>query len=136
MIKRIVITVVALVSSTIGLAAAEAPTERVCVMERRIKSWRLVDDRQIFLYVQGHKHKYRVTFVGPCQNLKWATGIAVSRRVGLCLAPGDIILFKRSPWDRGGEECWIDRIEPVPFDESDKKAPVKRREEPAPRWTF
>ena len=64
--------------------------------------------------------KFKVTFVTPCREAKWAHFARIDPRQSsaVCLSVGDALVFGRGAAPGGGlgqeERCMIDAIEPIP----------------------
>ena len=107
-----------------------APDTPTCAPANRIHSWSYVDDRHVYLSMQDKRRRFLVTFLGPCKDAKWATIVQLARgSVGKCLWAGDLLVFRRTPFD-AGDVCWIEKIERAPPAVSTPKPPA------APPATF
>jgi uncharacterized protein DUF6491 len=106
-----------------------------CAFVRSIDYWKPIDDENAYIYTSPRK-KFKVKFVGPCRELKWAIFARLDTRpsAGLCLSVGDTLVFGRgSPFPSHRfefeERCTISAIEPVAADEKEAM-PAKPPEAP------
>lgn len=107
-----------------GLAAEEPAKQSSCVQARSIHQWDVIDDRTAYIYTSPTR-KFKVTFVGTCRDMKYAHFAEIERRAssGICLAPGDEIVFsRRHPRLRSDEpyeaqHCMIKSVEAVPHED-------------------
>jgi hypothetical protein len=111
----------ALLGAGTGLSADAPAQPSSCAFVRSIDSWKPIDKEHAYIYTSPRR-KFKVTFVGPCRDLKWAIFARLETRPGgaVCLSPGDTLVFGRGsvfPADRWQfeERCMISAIEPVPL---------------------
>ena len=64
--------------------------ENPCLFARQISSWSQLDDMTVVM--RAGSRKFKVTFVGPCRQAKWAE-VARVENLGLCVRPGDVMTF-------------------------------------------
>jgi hypothetical protein len=113
-----------------GLAAAdEGKKPSSCAFIRSIDSWKPIDAEHAYIYTSPRR-KFKVTFVGPCRELKWAIFARLeSRPAGaVCLSAGDTLVFGRGslcPHDQWEfeERCMISAIEPMPLEATEGTPP-------------
>lgn len=98
---------------------APAP-QSSCAFTRSVDSWKVIDEESIYLFTSPQT-RFKVTFMAPCREVKWAVFARVDSRPRgkVCLSAGDALIFGReSPMsrDRLGleERCVIKSIEPAP----------------------
>jgi imidazole glycerol phosphate synthase subunit HisF len=112
---------------TVNVAAATPATseplakiEPACAMVQSIDSWTDVDTSTVILETSPRR-RYKVTFTGPCPDVKRATLALIQREAsaGACLSPGDSIIFARKA-STGAQNydydarCTIKTITPLP----------------------
>lgn len=68
----------------------DAASKNACLYARQISSWSQLDDTTVVM--RAGTRKFRVTFVGPCRQAKWAE-VARVENLGLCVRPGDVMTF-------------------------------------------
>lgn len=115
-----VVCAVLAASASAGLAADE-PTKPSCATVRSIDQWGVIDDKTAIIWTSGNR-RFKVTFTTSCRDMKHAHFAEISRKAssGLCLSPGDDIVFGRKhPKMRNDEpqeeqRCMIKTIEPMP----------------------
>ena len=102
-----------------ALAADEAPKPSNCAFAStvdRFDRWAVVDDRTIVIEISPGR-QFKVTFTSTCRDAKYANFLRIERRVssGLCISPGDIIVFSRMPHPSGNpgseDTCMIKKVE-------------------------
>lgn len=114
MMNPLVFTVLVGVGFCTVAHAGEQQAGRSCADVKRIRSWEMIDQTHIYVSYLDKRRKFKVAFLEPCRELKWATIMLLGRvGPGRCLSPGDSLLFKRTPWD-AGESCWVTKVEAVP----------------------
>lgn len=89
------------ISTTFGLVmvalggtipATMADPGQACARVQQINNFKYLDDTSAILET-GPSEKFKVTFSGKCPALKHATAIRVESHPGMCLRPGDVIVF-------------------------------------------
>lgn len=90
-----------------------------CALVNSINSWKEADASTAILETSP-KHRYKITFAAPCNDMKRAIMVLIDRppSAGACLSPGDALLFLRRAsvppqsfhYD---ERCVIKTIEPL-----------------------
>ena len=67
-----------------------------CAIVKSIDNWKAVDETTVIVQTSPRR-RYKITFTAPCREMKWTTFARVERRpgAGVCLAPGDAIMFGR-----------------------------------------
>jgi hypothetical protein len=130
MMRAIVLGGVAVsLSAGLALAADEASKPSSCAFVRSIDRWEPIDDTHAYIYTSPRR-KFKLTFLAPCRELKWAIFARLDTRPSsqTCLSVGDTLVFGRGglmPGDRWEfeERCTITAIEPIPRDEAKPAAP-------------
>lgn len=127
-----VVTGFGVLAAGAGLAAAEEPANTAtCAQVSAIDGWGVIDDKTALLVTPGGGRRYKVTFVGTCRDMKHANFAEIERRKssGICLAPGDAIVFRRSHPNIRREEpameerrCTIKSIEAMPGETAPSEA--------------
>lgn len=122
MLLRSFVALCAAVASGTGaaLAAEEPATPSSCAFVRSIDKWEAIDAQSAYIYTSP-KRKFKVTFIGPCRELKWAIFARIDTRPSsaTCLSVGDTLVFGRGALVPDGrwqneERCTIKTIEAVP----------------------
>lgn len=123
MMLRLVAAVCAVLAMNAGaaLAADEPAKPSACAQVRSIDQWAVIDDRTAMIWTAGNR-RFKVTFTTSCRDMKHAHFAEIARKAssGLCLSPGDDIVFGRKhPKMRNDEpqeeqRCMIKTIEPMP----------------------
>ena len=126
-----------------GSAADQPQQPSSCAFVRSIDYWKPIDKETAYIFTSPRR-KFKVRFMGPCQELNWAVFARLDTPRGghVCLSPGDALIFGGGtifPRDRSfgrdrfgiEERCVIRTIEPVPYDESEQ-APAKPADAPPP----
>ena len=96
-----------------GTASADdaAPKTPVpCAFVRTIDNFSAVDNYSAILE-SGPGHRYKVTFVNSCYQLKWAEFARLESRPGVCLSKGDVIVVGYNGFV---DRCFISSIERLP----------------------
>lgn len=95
-----------------------------CAIVQTVDSWQDVDESSVILETSPHR-RYKVTFTAPCPDVKRAVLALIQRApsAGMCLAPGDAIVFaRRSPAGPKNfdydERCVIKTITAQPIEAS------------------
>jgi hypothetical protein len=122
MLRSVVVACAALTLSLgVALAADEPAKPSACAQVRSIDQWGVIDDRTAIIWTAGNR-RFKVTFTTSCRDMKHAHFAQIARKAssGLCLSPGDDIVFGRKhPKMRNDEpqeeqRCMIKTIEPMP----------------------
>ena len=112
--KRLLVAAVA-ACALIGPASADNETpapRRSCAFVDRIYNFTEVDDRTAIVQTSPSQ-SYRVTFFNSCREMRWAISARVEARPGICLSPGDKMIFGHRGF--GFEDrCIISSVEPLP----------------------
>lgn len=133
--KALVVLMLVAATASGALAAGEPPpakpaaNENTCLFARQISSWSQLDDNTVVL--RSGSRKFKVTFVGPCRQAKWAYAAHVDH-FSLCVRPGDVMIFSStdeypisSHWPHWGarrpvngfeQRCMIDSVSLLPPD--------------------
>lgn len=130
MVRTIVLCGVALMMGAGFAVAADEPSKpSSCAFVRSIDRWERIDDTHAFIYTSPRR-KFKVTFLAPCRELKWAIFARIDTRPSsaMCLSVGDTLVFGRGglmPSNRWEfeERCTITEIEPVPREAAKPAAP-------------
>jgi len=109
------------VNAGAALAADEPAKPSNCAQVRSIDQWGVIDDKTAIIWTTGNR-RFKVTFTTSCRDMKHANFAEIARKAssGLCLSPGDDIVFGRKhPRMRNDEpqeeqRCMIKTIEPMP----------------------
>jgi hypothetical protein len=109
------------VNAALALAADEPVKPSTCAQVRSIDQWAVIDDRTAIIWTADNR-RFKVTFTTSCRDMKHAHFAEIARKAssGLCLSPGDDIVFGRKhPKMRNDEpqeeqRCMIKTIEPMP----------------------
>ncbi|MBP6014569.1 MAG: hypothetical protein KBA31_20240 [Alphaproteobacteria bacterium] len=136
MIRNIFVACAAFSLSGSALMAADEPAKpSSCAMVRSIDSWTQIDETHAYIHTSPRR-KFKITFVAPCRELKWAIFARVDTRLsaGMCLSAGDALVFGRGTSfadDRFEfeERCTIRAVEAVPFEQKEP-IPAKPAETP------
>lgn len=123
MLRSFIVSCAALAASAGAVLAAEEPSKpSSCAFVRSIDKWEAIDAQSAFIYTSP-KRKFKVTFVAPCRELKWAIFARIDTRPSsaTCLSAGDTLVFGRGALVPDGrwqneERCMIKTIEAVPRD--------------------
>ena len=93
-------------------SASAASPPLSCARVRSIRNWESIDPQTAYVFTTP-RTRFKVTFFGPCLELKRADFARVDAGGGMCLSPGDQMLF----WQTQSmpERCVIKTIEPAPF---------------------
>lgn len=130
--NRRLIAAVAFVFPTLSVAAAtvnDPVTPSTCAVVRTIDSWTDVDESTVILETSPRR-RYKVTFIAACPDVKRG-GVALIQRspsAGVCLSPGDSIIFARKspPGPQNfdyDERCIIKTIAALPVEAANAPAP-------------
>jgi hypothetical protein len=125
MMRAVLLSSLALASSTSAVPAADDAKPASCAFVRSIDSWKPIDETHAYIYTSPRR-KFLVTFFAPCRELKWALFARLETRpsAGTCLSVGDTLVFGRGGllpskrWEFE-ERCTISAIEPVSLDEKE-----------------
>jgi hypothetical protein len=134
--------ILSLAGVTLACGAASAADEPAkpssCAFVRSIDSWKPIDAESAYIYTSPRR-KYKVTFIGPCRELKWAIFARLEARPSsaVCLSVGDTLVFGRGSLFPGRrfefeERCTISSIEAMPFGESEQPPSKPAEQPPAP----
>jgi hypothetical protein len=120
---RSVVVACAVLAANAGVAsAADEPAKpSSCAQVRSIDQWDVIDDRTAIIWTTGNR-RFKVTFTTSCRDMKHAHFAEISRRAssGLCLSPGDDIVFgrkhpkMRNDTPQEEQRCMVKSIEPMP----------------------
>ena len=124
-------------SASVAPAADEPAKPSSCAFVRSIDYWKPIDAESAYIYTSPRR-KFKVSFVGPCRELKWAIFARLETRPSsaVCLSVGDTLvfgrgsLFPRNRWEFE-ERCTIASIEAVPRGESETPPPKPAEQPPA-----
>jgi hypothetical protein len=106
----VVIAIAAL--ALVGPATADDPAKKPtpCPFVRSIDNFSVVDNYTAIIET-GPSHRYKVTFVNSCRELKWAWYARVEARPGICLSKGDVLVVGNNGFV---DRCFINSIERLP----------------------
>jgi hypothetical protein len=120
--KRPLTAAIAIFLPALSAAAptVDEPTKpSSCAMVKSIDSWKDIDVSTVIL-ITSPSRRYRVTFTAPCPDVKRGILALIQRSpgAGVCLSPGDSIVFARqSPVSRQNfdydERCVIKTISAI-----------------------
>lgn len=135
MMKHALVAALAAIACAGAAAGEDTKTPSACAFVRSIDSWKPIDGLHAYIYTSPRR-KFKVTFVAPCRELKWAIFARLETRPGVCLSPGDTLVFGRGtlfPANRWEfeERCMISAIEPIPLGETEQMP--SKPAEPAPQ---
>ena len=90
--------------------AAPQPRDRGCAFVDQIYNFKEIDDRTAIVQTSPSR-SFKVTFLNSCREMRWAFSARVEARPGICLRPGDKMIFG----DRGFQNrCIVSSVEPLP----------------------
>jgi hypothetical protein len=122
MLRSVVVACAALTLSVSAALAADEPVKpSTCAQVRSIDQWSVIDNRTAIIWTTGNR-RFKVTFTTSCSDMKDANFAEIARRAssGLCLSPGDDIVFgrkhpkMRNDTPQEEQRCMIKTIEPMP----------------------
>ena len=102
-----------------------------CLFARQISGWSQLDDQTVVL--RSGSRKFKVTFVGPCRQAKWAYAARVDN-FGVCVRPGDVMIFS-SPFGHPVGEHWPHWGQRWPANGFDQRCMVQSVSQLPPGWT-
>jgi hypothetical protein len=114
--------IAAAAAALLGPVAADnqpASKGRPCALVRSIDNYKPIDDRTVIIETSPNK-KYLVKFANSCREMKWASFARIESRPGICLSPGDIIVFGDDR--RFADRCWISSVTRLPAQDAQSPA--------------
>lgn len=78
--------------AAVAAFADDAKPANSCAFTDRLTSWQDVD-KSTAIIKMGVTHRYKVTFINDCREMRYALSAKVETRPGLCLSAGDKIIF-------------------------------------------
>jgi len=104
----------ALILLLAGTAPALAQPHADCLRVGQVRDFQPMPDNRTLIVTDNLRHKYKVSLLGVCPDLKWRIGLGFhSRSAGSlsCLGSGDEVIMRRGPGGLGGR-CPIQKIVP------------------------
>src|SRR5882724_4421549 len=101
-----------MIGSVPARADDAAPHQEACPFTDRLSHWKDVNKSTIIVDM-GVTHHYKVTFVGDCNESRYAMFAKVRSKPGICLSAGDTITF-REPHHNFETVCVVQSVEQLP----------------------
>ena len=101
----------ALALSAAPALADDAKPDEGCAFTDRLTSWQDVDNNTIIIKM-GVTHRYKVTFINDCREMRNALTARVETRPGICLSAGDRVIFGQQHGFKN--ICVIQSVEKLP----------------------
>jgi hypothetical protein len=91
--------------------AEDTKPEQGCAFTDRLSGWEAVDNSTAIVEM-GVSHRYKVSFIGDCREMRDSLFAKVETRPGLCLSAGDRITFGNPHGIK--DTCVIQSVEKLP----------------------
>lgn len=93
-------------------ALAQPPAHDDCLRVGQVDDFQPARDNRSLIVTDRLRHKYKVSLLGVCIDLKWKVGLGFRAKGAVgglqCLSPGDEVITGRGD----GGRCTIRKIEP------------------------